>query len=374
MIKSRKIFFVMAGGGHETDRHYYDTIRTRRSVDEFGKFLNPTEMEKLKNHAHGRPYAVWGAVPGPSNIRNWETMEEGDYVMVYRKGKIILAAEIAMKVRNSKLAKYFWQEDEDGKTWELIYFMINDVMFQVEMSKLNKYLGYEENYKPQGFMAIKQEKVDKLLSAYGDLISLLGRINAGQELEEVEYKKKEIVSEILEEKIVKAPTEHTEIQWRLIRLGNKSNFDVWVPAADQPKEFEGHKFRDYVIKEFHETIDVPSYVKNIDTVWKLGHSIKSAFEIEHSTSIYSGILRLSDLRALAPNSNYPLFIVANRERKNKVFEQLRRPTFSNDYLALDRAVSFLSYDSVREFDENLKEGRTGFDIDWLVSKAENIRQ
>src|SRR3989338_5545864 len=125
MAKSRKIYFVMAGGGHETDRHYYDTIKTRRSVDEFGKFLKINEVENLRKYSHGRPYAVWGAVPGSSNIRNWETMDVGDYVMVYRQGKIILAAEIAMKVRNPELAKFFWQEDTDGKTWEYIYFMIN---------------------------------------------------------------------------------------------------------------------------------------------------------------------------------------------------------------------------------------------------------
>lgn len=372
MTKSRKIFFVMAGGGHETDRHYHDTIINRRSVEEFGKYLKSDEVTKLTTYAHGRPYAVWGAVPGPSNIRNWETMEEGDYVMVYREGKIILAAEIAMKVRNADLARYFWQEDRDGETWEYVYFMINDVSFNFNISQLNKYLGYEENYHPQGFMAIKQEKVNQLLSEYGDLISLLQKLSIGHELEKVEFEKKKIVNEIIGEQIEKAPTEHTEMQWRLIRLGNKSHFDVWVPIADQTKEFDGNKFRDFVIKEFQESIDVPTYIKNIDAVWKLGHSIKSAFEVEHSTSIYSGILRLSDLRALTPNSIYPLFIVANRDRKNKVFEQLRRPTFANDYLSLDRIVKFLSYDNIRNLDESLKNEQLGFNIDWLLKEAESV--
>lgn len=371
MNKERKIFFVVAGGGHNTDRHYYDTIETRRSVDEFGKFLKPEEVEKLNKYSHGRPYAVWGSVPGSSNIRNWETMEKGDYVMVYRGGKIILVAEIAMKVRNANLAKYFWQEDEQGKTWEYIYFMINDVAFNIDIARLNKYLGYSETYHPQGFMAIQQEKANKLLSVYGDLISLLQRLDSGKELEETEFTKKKIISEIIEEKIEKAPTEHTEMQWRLIHLGNKSNFDVWVPAADQSKEFDGNKFRDFVIKEFQETIDVPSYIKNIDIVWKLGHSIKSAFEIEHSTQIYSGILRLSDLRVLAPNSNYPLFIVAERDKKNRVFGQLRRPTFSNDHLRLNEIVKFLSYDKIRQLDEEMKNGQSGFNIDWLTSVAES---
>lgn len=372
MKKNRKIFFVIAGGGHETDRHYYDTIKTRRSVEEFGKFLRDDEVAKLTKYAHGRPYAVWGAVPGLSNIRNWEIMEEGDYVLVYRHGKIILAAEIAVKVKNKELAKYFWQEDKDGSTWELIYFMINDVAFELNIEKLNKYLEYEENYHPQGFMAIKQEKVDKLLSVYGDLISLLQKLSKGEELEKIEFEKKKIISEVIDEHIDRAPTEHTEMQWRLIRLGNQANFDVWVPLADQAKEFKGNIFKEFVLKEFQASIDIPTYIKNIDTVWKLGHSIKSAFEIEHSTSIYSGILRLSDLRSLTPNSTYPLFIVASRDKKNKVFEQLRRPTFSNDYLSLDEAVKFISYDSIRGLDEDLKDKQIGLNIDWLMKEAESV--
>ena len=362
----------MAGGGHETDRHYHDTIKNRRAVEEFASYLSDSEVVALTDYAKGRAYSVWGAVPGPGNIRNWESMEEGDYVMVYRKGKIILAAEIAMKTRNSNLARYFWQEDDAGKTWEYIYFMINDVSFNLDISKLNKYLGYEEIYKPQGFMAIQQEKTDRLLSEYGDLMSLLEKLSNGKELEKIEFEKKKIINDVLVSQIERAPTEHTEIQWRLISLGNKSNFDVWVPAADQPKEFEGKKFRDFVVNKFQESIDVPTYVKNIDTVWKLGHSIKSAFEIEHSTSVYSGILRLSDLRALTPNSTYPIFIVADRGRKNKVFQELKRPTFSNDYLSLDRAVKFLSYDNIRALDEEYKDRILEFNLQWLLKKAEVV--
>jgi hypothetical protein len=250
--------------------------------------------------------------------------------------------------------------------------MINDVSLDIEISKLSKYLGYEENFHPQKFMAINQDKANQLLSVYGDLISLLENLSVGKELEKIEVEKKEIINTFIDEQVEKSPTEHTEIQWRLIRLGNKANFDVWVPSADQPKEYDGNKFKDFVIKTFQESIDVPSYIKNIDTVWKLGYSIKSAFEIEHSTSIYSGILRLSDLRSLTPNSTYPLFIVANSERKNKVFEQLRRPTFSNEYLALDKCVKYLSYNAVRKLDTEAKKELMGLNIEWLLKEAEAV--
>jgi len=371
MNKSRKIFFVMAGGGHDTDRHYYDTIKNKRAVSEFSKFINKDESSRLEKYAHGRPYAVWGAVPGESNTRNWESMEEGDYVMVYRKGKIILAAEIAVKVKNPALAEYFWQKDSDGKTWELIYFMINEVDFDIDFQELNKYLGYKENYHPQGFMAIEKSKADKLLGEYGDLISLLTKLQKGEEVSKIEIDKEKIF-EVLDEEVKKQPTEHSEMQWRLIRLGLKSHFDVWVPENDKGKEWNGEIFRPMVLKDFQETLDIPLYIKNIDTVWKLGQSVKAAFEVENTTSVFSGILRLSDLRSLTPNSNYPLFIVAPRERKNKVFNELKRPTFSNPYLRLDKIVRYLSYDSVRDLDESIKEDPTRFDIDWLTEKTELV--
>ena len=372
MKKSRKIYFVMAGGGQDTDRHYYETIKTKRSVSEFGKFLNEKDVALLKEYSHGQPYAVWGAIPGPSNVRNWEAMEEGDYVMVYRQGEVILAAEIAMKARNAPLAKYLWQENSDGQTWEYVYFMINDVAVNVPIGSLNKYLGYQSNYHPQGFMAIDQAKTDVLLSEYGDLISVLQRLENGGELEKVVKVAEQPTAYDIGEKIERATTEHDEMQWRLINIGLKAHVDIWIPRNDQGKSYEGNEFRPKVLKEFQETLDVPTTIKNIDVVWKFGYSIKSAFEIENSTSVYSGILRLSDLRAVTPNSTYPLFIVAAREKKDKVFRELKRPTFSNPFLGLDRIVSFLSYDKVREIDSDKSNQDANITTDFLMNYAEKV--
>lgn len=370
MNKIRKIFFVVASGGHETERHYYDTIERKRTIEEAERFLNPTEIETLKNVYHGGPFAVWGAVPGSGNLRTWEVMEPGDYVLIYRGGRVIFAAEVALKTRNPQMAEYLWGKDTQGKTWEYMYFLVNPQQVNVSMSKLNPYLGYSENYFPRGFMAIEQEKVNGLLTRYGDVLSALQKIGVGKELEVVTKREEDLVE--LEEKIEKAPTEHDEMQWRLIRLGKKAKVDVWVPQNDQGKSFEGHQFREEVLKDFQETLDVPIYIKNIDVVWKYGFSIKSAFEIEHSTSVYSGILRLSDLRALTPNSTYPLFIVASRERRSKVFSEMKRPTFNNPYLNLPEVVSFLSYDKVRELDEGFKNQDANISLDFLRNQSEKV--
>ena len=162
------------------------------------------------------------------------------------------------------------------------------------------------------------------------------------------------------------------MQWRLIRLGKLAKCDVWVPTHDQNRQFEGHKFKELVISEFREALDVPPTIKNIDVVWKFGpYSIKSAFEIEHSTAIYSGILRLSDLRAEAPNSIFPLFIVASEEKKKKVFNELLRPTFSGPALRLNEVIRFLSYKKLREIDESLKD-KNEFDGNIIFTEGEKI--
>ncbi len=371
MNKTRKIFFVVASGGQETDRHYYDTIEKKRTVEEAEKFLAPEEINILKNKYHSGPFAVWGAVPGTGNSRTWDSMEPGDYVLIYKSGSIIFAAEVALKTRNPRMAEYLWSKDSNGQTWEYMYFLVNTEKVNVGMAKLNPLLGYSENFFPRGFSAIDQNKVDDLLNKYGDTLSVLKKIEQGRELEKIdEHKKVEEI--VLDEKVERAPTEHDEMQWRLIRLGKKSHVDVWVPQNDQGKVYDNHVFRNEVLEDFQTTLDVPTYIKNIDVVWKYGFSIKSAFEIEHSTSVYSGILRLSDLRALTPNSIYPMFIVADRDRKNKVFSELQRPTFDNPYLNLKEVISFLSYDKVRELDEDSKDQDANVSLDFLARQAEKV--
>ncbi len=72
-----------------------------------------------------------------------------------------------------------------------------------------------------------------------------------------------------------------------------------------------------------------------------------AFEIEHTTAVYSGLLRMADLLALQPNMDIQLHIVAPDEKREKVLREIRRPVFS----LLERGplyehCTFLPYDSV----------------------------
>jgi hypothetical protein len=90
-------------------------------------------------------------------------------------------------------------------------------------------------------------------------------------------------------------------------------------------------------------------IEQIDVIWLRGMSIVRAFEVEHTTAIYSGLLRMADLLALQPNMDIRLHIVAPEERRSKVFREMLRPVFSLlERGPLATSCSYLSYDSVDE--------------------------
>ena len=102
----------------------------------------------------------------------------------------------------------------------------------------------------------------------------------------------------------------------------------------------------YECYECHTQIPPPEntrrIVQNIDVLWLTRNVIHRAFEVESTTSIYSGLLRLNDLVLAQPNNQIRLFIVAPSGRREKVFNQLIRPSFH----ALADQCEFLSFEMV----------------------------
>jgi hypothetical protein len=90
-------------------------------------------------------------------------------------------------------------------------------------------------------------------------------------------------------------------------------------------------------------------IEQIDVLWIKRRSIVRAFEVEHTTSIYSGLLRMADLLAMQPNLRIRLHIVAPVSRRDKVLREIRRPVFMLlEGGALSDTCTYLSYDTVAE--------------------------
>ena len=149
-----------------------------------------------------------------------------------------------------------------------------------------------------------------------------------------------------------SPRESHQIQAALAAMGVRMGMHVWIPMADRAavmgqSDFAKGQVLDRLPLNYDNT--TLKTIENIDVLWLRGRSIIRAFEVEHTTAVYSGILRMADLLALQPNMQISLHIVAPPERRLKVFDELRRPVFALlDRGPLSETCTFLSYESVRE--------------------------
>lgn len=145
-------------------------------------------------------------------------------------------------------------------------------------------------------------------------------------------------------------TEHTHVQWLLAQLGKQLGVKVWIAPNDHSTEWNGVRLGTSsvaALPTFGIGDAAQRIVRLIDVIWFKGaNQIVAAFEIESTTSIYSGLLRMSDLTVLAPNSNFPIFVVAPTARLDKVRAQLRRPTFQT--LGLHDRCRFFSIEHLIE--------------------------
>ena len=169
---------------------------------------------------------------------------------------------------------------------------------------------------------------------------------------------------------------HTHIQWLLAKIGRKLGCRVWIAANDRNRRWKGESLTALSISRLPSLgIDPESQriVSLIDVVW-LGRTnqVTAAFEVEHTTSVYSGLLRMADLAALAPNLNFPLYLVAPEDRLEKVRRELLRPTFQ--MLELHRRCAFFSSEALLNAAESIMRWGSGpAAIDRLAARVDDVR-
>ncbi len=153
-----------------------------------------------------------------------------------------------------------------------------------------------------------------------------------EEREKIEKKLRkrhsEVMSEIDEENL------HTEMQHHILRIGKSIGYDVIAAVNDRSKCHNGNSLSFIGIKKFPAMdIDKDTYktITLIDAVWfdTDTNNITCAFEVEKSTSIYSGILRLKDLYYSFPGNSLSLYLIIPDKREKEVIFQLRRPSIKN---------------------------------------------
>lgn len=125
---------------------------------------------------------------------------------------------------------------------------------------------------------------------------------------------------------------HTKVQHQLCELGRALGYDTLVARNDRSAVYQGSPLGFRCLDKLPNLglpADVHSTAELIDVLWlhKGEAKIACAFEVEKSTSIYSGILRLTDMALSLPGKEEHLYLVAPSKREKEIIDQLKRPMF-----------------------------------------------
>ena len=241
--------------------------------------------------------------------RVWDTLS-------FTKGLEQNSTHWTGKVRNSLNQL----DDNDGKYLEKFIFeqLKKEEIFEIDEKEYEKLITH------------KVHRLDKVVS-----------VTVPKNTEE----DKQTINKVEERDSIK-------IQALLGNIGSQMGLKIWIPKSDRGAVLSHwndnkNSILDILPLNYDET--TLKTIEQIDVLWLRGRAIVRAFEVEHTTSIYSGILRMADLLALQPNMNIKLHIVAPYTRKEKVFQEIRRPVFSLlDEAPLSERCTYLSYDSIEE--------------------------
>jgi type II restriction enzyme len=246
---------------------------------------------------------------------------------------------------------------------------------RVKLGKWNEYLAMR-----QGIMRLNAEHRPLLSNDLGAIAGLLFDIGSGRyaapprdgdeaanavwraDLEQVR------LDGAASQKLLRTAREndrtHTEVQGWLRDLGLALGYDVWIAANDQNRPYSNGRLGDGCLNELPAKVSAQpgaDAVRLIDVLWLAQGSgnVAAAFEVEHTTSIYSGIVRLLDLALGASGeATQALFLVAPDDREQDVRGQLQRPAFRH---ISGLNVRFLPYrelechrEAIARFGEGLK--------------------
>lgn len=142
---------------------------------------------------------------------------------------------------------------------------------------------------------------------------------------------------------------HKKMQYYLVKIGLNKGYDIWIAQNDSNKSFDGFSFYENTLKILPSFTQPKTLViaKFVDVIWFKKHTANPVrfFEIEHSTSIYSGLLRLNDIIIDFPITKATIIIPKERI---KLFEsQIERRTF--DFSKLYEVCDYLSYSDLEKW-------------------------
>ncbi|WP_052449622.1 hypothetical protein [Neobacillus jeddahensis] len=166
------------------------------------------------------------------------------------------------------------------------------------------------------------------------------------EMEKIEKVKRRRQKDVFEDLIEE--NTHTEMQYYLALLGKSLGYKIWIARNDHKREWNNQKLGEFSLRNFNIGNCSPSVADTIaliDVLWlDQSEKVIAGFEVEKSTSIYSGILRLTDLLLSIQSEECQFYLVAPEKREKEIRAQLLRPSIQT---LPTKSISYLLFHDLR---------------------------
>jgi ribosomal protein L37AE/L43A len=159
VITQNQIYLIPIGS-EDAVEHMYNTL------------LNGVEKSKIEAYGVSAPESVyddnktslWGLIPGTSNERQWNGFSDGDFVIFVPTNYNLIVTRITHKIKSHTLAQAIWNVDQNGQTWELIFFVKIVAILEKSKRSLLTDLGYSTKDNLMGNRRITEKFVKRYVS------------------------------------------------------------------------------------------------------------------------------------------------------------------------------------------------------------------
>jgi len=257
--------------------------------------------------------------------------------MLHRLGKSLSLYEIGdsaarIYIRYSKLHSrnqaFYGLRKEDLQQLEGHPSVICFLWDSQEEPLFLPYADYEEVFGAISPASDGQYKVQVYIQEEGDelYIANTGRFNV-----ESYFGWDQLAFQIERARLIEIPPlSHPQIQTLIGSIGSSKGFDIWIPRSDRGKlDWSLSKSFKCVASLPFQLRSIENILSEIDVLWieRGAGRLRSLFEVEHSTPIYSGLLRFNDVKLTSINEQASYNVVSDSERRSLFVKQLSRPTF-----------------------------------------------
>ena len=159
-------------GNPDAHEHYSNTIEKPITLASISQFLSKQQFKSLQEIYPNGVCEIWGVVPGQKqvNVKKWERIDLGD-ITLFADAGIKASGLTTLKLHNRDLALHLWGLNNNGETWEYIYFLDNIKTHNISYKDFSKAAGYSGGYVVRKFDVLGEEISKRIIQDFDLLIN-----------------------------------------------------------------------------------------------------------------------------------------------------------------------------------------------------------